>query len=101
MTLVNTVLLSEPYTIKGCSIQLKNYCMHVLYNKNIELDDSDKRDCRVLKAILDKIMSSKKIKVKKKKKKRISNPFALFEKKLFFKYFQVYKTMSKTKINKK
>lgn len=46
-------------------------------------------------------MSSKKIKVKKKKKKRISNPFALFEKKLFFKYFQVYKTMSKTKINKK
>lgn len=73
--------------------------MHVLYNKNIELDDSDKRDCRVLKAILDKIMSSKKIKVKKKKK-RISNPSALFEKKLFFKYFQVYKTMSKTKINK-
>lgn len=71
--------------------------MHVLYNKNIELDDSDKRDCRVLKAILDKIMSSKKI----KKKKRISNPSALFEKKLFFKYFQVYKTMSKTKINKK
>lgn len=64
MTLVNTVLLSEPYTIKGCSIQLKNYCMHVLYNKNIELDDSDKRDCRVLKAILDKIMSSKKIKKK-------------------------------------
>lgn len=38
--------------------------MHVLYNKNIELDDSDKRDCRVLKAILDKIMSSKKIKKK-------------------------------------
>lgn len=75
--------------------------MHVLYNKNIELDDSDKRDCRVLKAILDKIMSSKKIKVKKKKKKRISNPSALFEKKLFFKYFQVYKTTSKTKINKK
>lgn len=100
MTLVNTVLLSEPYTIKGCSIQLKNYCMHVLYNKNIELDDSDKRDCRVLKAILDKIMSSKKIKVKKKK-----NEFQIhlhyLKKKLFFKYFQVYKTMSKTKINKK
>lgn len=100
MTLVNTVLLSEPYTIKGCSIQLKNYCMHVLYNKNIELDDSDKRDCRVLKAILDKIMSSKKIKVKKKK-----NEFQIhlhyLKKKLFFKYFQVYKTMSKTKINQK
>lgn len=74
--------------------------MHVLYNKNIELDDSDKRDCRVLKAILDKIMSSKKIKVKKKK-----NEFQIhlhyLKKKLFFKYFQVYKTMSKTKINKK
>lgn len=59
--------------------------MHVLYNKNIELDDSDKRDCRVLKAILDKIMSSKKIKVKKKK--RISNPSALFEKKIIFQVF--------------
>lgn len=66
----------------------------------MELDDSDKRDCRVLKAILDKIMSSKKIKVKKKK-----NEFQIhlhyLKKNYFFKYFQVYKTMSKTKINKK
>lgn len=75
--------------------------MHVLYNKNIELDDSDKRDCRVLKAILDKIMSSKKIKVKKKKKNEFQIHLHYLKKKLFFKYFQVYKTMSKTKINKK
>lgn len=75
--------------------------MHVLYNKNIELDDSDKRDCRVLKAILDKIMSSKKIKVKKKKKNEFQIHLHYLKKNYFFKYFQVYKTMSKTKINKK
>lgn len=65
--------------------------MHVLYNKNIELDDSDKRDCRVLKAILDKIMSSKKIKVKKKKKNEFQIHLHYLKKKYFSSIFKFIK----------
>lgn len=65
--------------------------MHVLYNKNIELDDSDKRDCRVLKAILDKIMSSKKIKVKKKKKNEFQTNLHYLKKNYFSNIFKFIK----------
>lgn len=65
--------------------------MHVLYNKNIELDDSDKRDCRVLKAILDKIMSSKKIKVKKKKKNEFQIHLHYLKKNYFSNIFKFIK----------
>lgn len=58
---------------------IKYYWMHVLYNKKIKLDDSDKRDCWVLKPIWDKILNTKKI------QKAISKSiFTIFIIKVFF-----------------
>lgn len=54
--------------------------MYVLYNKKLEFDDLDKRDCWVLKLILDKILNIKKI-----RKVILKFIFIIFIIKVFFK----------------